>query len=63
MQEINKDLLSLESREDGSEAFKAASEAGTATDSDDSLEAYDLNEDHEEGKPSLWTFLLHAFSP
>ena len=42
------DLLELEGREEG-HGEKNASEAGTATDSDDSLEPYDLNEDHEEG--------------
>ena len=52
-------MLELEGgddREGGDQ--EAPSEAGTATDSDDSLEAYDLNEDHEEGELSLILFIF-----
>lgn len=52
MQETSKDLLALEDRSGDKGCI--ASDAGTATDSDDSLEPYDLTEDKPEGFILAW---------
>ena len=53
----NEQLLSLEVLlEKDAEQDTAPSDAGTATDSDDSLEPLDLNEDDKQGADSLRSF-------